>query len=132
MAREKTTGFYFKMSLEEWDWVEKRMTETGIRNKSAFIRKMCIDGHVINLDITELNEIGRLLRITANNVNQISKRVNSGGGAYRHDIDEVNNQLANIRTDFGKLLMVLTDITDPKPGKRFIQPPRITDIKEAD
>ena len=108
------------------------MAETGINNKSAFIRKMCIDGHVINLDITELNEIGRLLRITANNVNQISKRVNSGGSAYRHDVEEVNNQLVQIRTDFGKLLTALTEITDPKPGKRFIQPVRITDIKEAD
>ena len=68
MAREKTTGFFFKMSPQEWEWVERRMAETNIKNKSAFIRKMCIDGHVINLDMSALNEIGRLLRITANNV----------------------------------------------------------------
>jgi hypothetical protein len=80
MAKEKTTGFYFKMSPQEWEWVEKRMAQTNIKNKSAFIRKMCIDGHVINLDTQSLNEIGRLLRITANNVNQIAHRANSGGG----------------------------------------------------
>jgi hypothetical protein len=79
MAREKTTGFYFKMSPEEWAMVERRMAQTNIRNKSAFIRKMCIDGHVIHLDMQTLNEIGRLLRITASNVNQIARRVNSGG-----------------------------------------------------
>ena len=38
--KEKNTGFYFKMSPEEWDWVERRMAQTGISNKSAFIRKM--------------------------------------------------------------------------------------------
>ncbi|MDR0861358.1 MAG: hypothetical protein LBN30_01055 [Oscillospiraceae bacterium] len=60
MAKEKTTGFYFKMSPQEWDWVEQRMAQTGITNKSAFIRKMAIDGHVINFDSTTITEIGRL------------------------------------------------------------------------
>ena len=77
---------------------EQKMVLTNIRNKSAFIRKMCIDGHVFNLDLSALNEVQRLLGITANNVNQISRRVNSGGAAYRNDIAEVNEQLTEIRT----------------------------------
>jgi len=36
MAKEKTTGFYFKMSPEEWDLVEKRMTQTNIRNNIGY------------------------------------------------------------------------------------------------
>ena len=127
MAREKTTGFYFKMSPQEWEWVEKRMAQTNIRNKSAFIRKMCIDGHVINLDMAGLNEIGRLLRITANNVNQIARRVNSGGSAHREDAEDINRQLTQLRTDFGKLLNSLSVLTNTKPGKVFIPPPKITD-----
>jgi len=132
MAIEKTTGFYFKMSPQEWEWVEKRMKQTNIRNKSAFIRKMCIDGHVINLDIAGLNEIGRLLRITANNANQIAKRVNSGGSAYREDVSEVNNQLSKLRADFGELLNSLSIFTSVKPGKLFIPPPKITDFIDVD
>ena len=108
MAREKTTGFFFKMSPDEWDWVEKRMAQVGIRNKSAYIRKMAIDGHMIILDTPELKEIGRLLRITANNVNQIARRVNSGGAAYREDVAEVNSQLETIRADFGQVLSDLS------------------------
>ncbi len=130
MAREKTTGFYFKMSPEESELFERRMALTGITNKSAFIRKMCIDGHVINLDMKQLTEIGRLLRITANNVNQIAKRVNSGGAAYRNDVAEVNHQLTEIRSDFGKLLAVLSEVASAKPGKRFIPPPTIRSLPE--
>ncbi|MDR3013016.1 MAG: MobC family plasmid mobilization relaxosome protein [Chitinispirillales bacterium] len=128
MAKEKTTGFYFKMSPEEWELVEKRMAQTGIKNKSAFIRKMCIDGHVFNLDLTTLNEVKRLLGVTANNVNQIARRVNSGGGAYREDIAEVNDQLTEIRAGFGKLLALLSDVASAKPGKRFIPPPKFSDL----
>lgn len=130
MAREKTTGFYFKMSPEEWALVERRMAQTGIRNKSAFIRKMCIDGHVINLDMKQLADTSRLLRITANNVNQIARRVNSGGEAYREDVAEVNGRLAEIRSDFGELLSLLSEVANAKPGKRFIPPPKVTDAAE--
>ncbi len=128
MAREKTTGFYFKMSSEESELFERRMALTGITNKSAFIRKMCIDGHVINLDMKQLTEIGRLLRITANNVNQIAKRMNSGGAAYRQDVAEVGRQLAEVRSEFGKLLAVLSEVASAKPGKRFIPPPTIRSL----
>jgi hypothetical protein len=128
MAKEKTTGFFFKMSPNESDLFERRMAETGIRNKSAFIRKMCIDGHVYNLDLPALGEIRKLLGATANNVNQIARRVNSGGEAYREDISEVVEQLTAIRKDFGELLASLADLADAKPGKRFVSPPTIRDL----
>ena len=131
MAREKTTGFYFKMSPHEWELVEKRMKQTNIRNKSAYIRKMCIDGHVIMLDTPTLTEIGRLLRITANNVNQIARRVNSGGAAYHEDVAEINEQLTEIRSNFGKVLANLSALSNAKPGKLFIPPPKITDVQEG-
>ena len=130
MGKEKTTGFFFKMSLEEWDMVEKRMEQSGIRNKSAFIRKMCIDGHVIILDSERLNEIGRLTRITSNNINQIARKVNSGGEAYRDDVAEMNDHLKEIRLLYGTLLSLLSDIASAKPGKRFIPPPTINNITE--
>jgi hypothetical protein len=106
------------------------MALTGIRNKSAFIRKMCIDGHVFNLDLSALNEIKRLLGITANNVNQIARHVNTGGGAYRNDIAVVNEQLTKIRSNFGELLLLLSDVARAKPGKRFIPLPTIRDLPE--
>jgi hypothetical protein len=126
--KEKTTGFYFKMSQEEWDWVERRMEQSGIRNKSAYIRKMCIDGHVILLDSKQISEIGKLLRITSNNVNQLAKTANSGYGANCNDIEEVNRQLTELRTMYGDMLSVLSEVASAKPGKLFIPPPRVTDL----
>jgi hypothetical protein len=130
MAKSKTTGFYFKATPEEMAWIERRMAQTNITNKSAFLRKMAIDGHVINLDISQINEIGRLLRITANNVKQIARKANSGGEAYRLDVAEVNAQLTAIREAFGAVLRALTDVADAKPGKRFVPPPTIRDLPE--
>jgi hypothetical protein len=130
MPKTKTTGFFFKMSQEESDLFEQRMALTGIKNKSAFIRKMCIDGHVFNLDLGALNEIGMLLRVTANNVNQIARRVNGGGDAYGSELTDINNQLTEIRKDFGSTLALLSEVASAKPGKRFIPPLTIRDLPE--
>jgi len=127
--KEKTTGFYFKCSPDDMAFIEKRMEQTGIKNKSAFIRKMCIDGHVFVLQMETLQEIGKLLRITSNNANQLARGVNSGYGAHRHDVDAVNDNLTEIRTQFGDLLTILSDVTDAKPGKRFMPPLRYSDLK---
>ena len=132
MAREKTTGFYFKMSPEESALFERNMARSGIKNKSAFIRKMCIDGYVLNLDIPALDEIGRLIRITANNVNQFTRRVNSGGEAYRRDVAEIGDQFTEIRACFGEVLESLSDLGGAKPGKRLTTPLSAVDAKHTD
>ncbi len=56
MAREKTSGIYFKVTDEERNLIEQRMALAGIRNMSAYIRKMCIDGYTVHLQIPELTE----------------------------------------------------------------------------
>jgi len=125
----KTTGFFFKCSPEDMAFIEERMEQTGIKNKSAFIRKMCIDGHVFVLQMETLKEISKLLRITSNNANQLARGVNSGYGAHRHDVDAVNDNLTEIRTQFGDLLTILSEVADAKPGKRFMPPLRYSDLK---
>lgn len=60
----------------------------GIRNMSGYLRKIAIDGYVINLEIPELTKCVHLMRYTSNNVNQMVRTMNSGGAV---DPDEVNN-----------------------------------------
>jgi len=132
MPKTKTTGFFFKMSQDEWDWVEKRMAQTNITNKSAYLRKMAIDGHIIILDTKTIREVGRLIGITANNVNQLAKRVNSGNGAPRADVAAISQQFDEIRELFGKSLEALDEINNMKPGKLFIPPPRLRDLTAAE
>ena len=73
---------------------------------------------VVNLNIQQLDEIGKLLRIASNNVNQIAKRVNSGGGAYREDVAKMNSQLETIRTNFGQILHELSKLRNDKEIRR--------------
>ena len=86
------------------------MKLAGIRNMSAYIRKMCIDGYIIHLQIPELTECAKLLRYTSNNINQIARRVNSGGGVYPDEMDEIRAKLTEVSGLFGNILEQLSKI----------------------
>jgi predicted flavoprotein YhiN len=110
MTKEKTSGIYFKVTNEERALIEQKMALAGVRNMSAYIRKMCIDGYIVQLQIKELDECAKLLRYTSNNVNQIARRVNSGGGVYPDEVDEITAKLTEASGLFGNILEQLSKI----------------------
>ena len=77
---------------EEYDRLHQRMDEAGVKNRSAFIRKMALDGYIVKLDMDDIREMIRLLRNATNNLNQIAKRANAGGGIYGADIADMQTK----------------------------------------
>lgn len=71
---------------EEWERLHEKMQEAGVKNRSAYIRKMSLDGYIVKLDTSDINELIRLLRSSSNNLNQIAKKANSTGSIYGADI----------------------------------------------
>ena len=71
---KRSAQLHILISEQEMDKIRERMAQTGITNTSAFIRKMAIDGYVINLDLSEVRELTRLLRICSNNLNQYARK----------------------------------------------------------
>jgi len=109
-VKGKSSGIYFKVTDEERELIEQRMALMGVHNMSAYIRKMCIDGYIVQLQIKELDECAKLLRYTSNNVNQIARRVNSGGVVYPDEVDEITAKLAETSGLFGNILEQLSRI----------------------
>ncbi len=106
----KSSGIYFKVTDEERELIKKRMALANIRNMSAYIRKMCIDGYTVHLQIPELTECAKLLRYISNSVNQIARRVNSGGAVYPDEVDEITAKLTETSGLFGNILEQLSKI----------------------
>ena len=101
---------FFKVSDKERDLIEQKMALAGVRNMSGFIRKMVIDGYVVNLEIPELTECASLLCYISDNVNQMARQMNSGGAVYpeaARDIcvkqDETNRLFGEILEQLAKL-----------------------------
>jgi hypothetical protein len=84
------------------------MALAHIHNMSAYIQKMCIDGYTVNLEIPELDVCAKYLRSASNNLNQIARRVNSGGGYYPDELDEIKTALKEDQVLFGNILEQLS------------------------
>ncbi|MCL2774327.1 MAG: plasmid mobilization relaxosome protein MobC, partial [Oscillospiraceae bacterium] len=52
----------FRVTSEEQEMIKRRQEQTGIQNLRAYLLKMAVDGMVVNLDLSEVNECSRLLR----------------------------------------------------------------------
>ena len=69
-ANEKrSTQLHILVSEKEISLIKERMNLIGVSNLSAYLRKVAIDGFIINLDLAEVRELIRLLRICSNNLN---------------------------------------------------------------
>lgn len=89
-------GIYFKLSEKEHQLILQKMQKFEIRNMSAYLRKMAIDGYIIQLDIPTLRELVRLMHITANNVNQIARRVNETHNIYTEDVQDLRQGYSRV------------------------------------
>ena len=72
------------------------MGRGGKRGYGAYLRKMAIDGYIIQLDTTDIKRMNAALSAIGRNINQIAKRINAGGPAYQADMDEIRERLDEI------------------------------------
>ena len=55
--RKRQIPILFWVSEEEREQIEQKMAQLGTGNMSAYLRKIAIDGYVVNLDLPELREL---------------------------------------------------------------------------
>ena len=51
MSLTRNKQFLLKLTDHEYEMIQKKMEQCGIRNMSAYLRKMAVDGIVVNLDL---------------------------------------------------------------------------------
>ena len=105
--KKRDVRIEFVVSEQEAELIQEHMAELGITNLSAYLRKMAVDGYIIHLDMSGIQEMTRLLRICSNNLNQYTRRANETGSVYATDIEDLHTRLddlwSGMETLFAKL-----------------------------
>lgn len=108
---KKSVRVEFVMSEQEAELVKEHMAELGITNLSAYLRKMAVDGYIIHLDMGDIQEMIRLLRICSNNLNQYTRRANETGSVYAADVEDLRTRLDDLWNGMDKLLRGFANIS---------------------
>lgn len=100
----------FRVTPEERAMIEQKMAQLGTTNMAAYLRKMAIDGFVVNLELPELGELVSLLRRSSNNLNQLTRRVHETGRVYDADMDDLRQSQERLWDAAQKILTSLAKI----------------------
>lgn len=107
---EREVQLKFRVTPAERALIEQKMSQLGTTNMAAYLRKMAIDGFVINLELPELREMVSLLRYSSNNLNQLTRRVHETGRFYDADLEELRQSYDKLWEAAQKILISLAKI----------------------
>ena len=95
-GRKRTVQIKFRVTEEERALIEEKMKLIPTRNMAAYLRKMAIDGYVIQVDHSDIKAMTAEIQKIGVNINQIARRANARGNVYQEDIEEIKGVLNEI------------------------------------
>lgn len=109
--RRRGIPLYVWVSDEEYAAIGERMTQAGTQNLSAYVRKMALNGYVLNVDLAPVWELVSLQRRCANNLNQVAIHANTYG-AYPSEIAALQKDYTELWGRVSEVLKQLTAIVE--------------------
>ena len=85
-----------RVTPKELSRIHSKMQELGIQNRSAYLRKMALDGICVQMDLSEIREMTYQIGRLGNNLNQIAKHANETGVVYPSEIRGIQRQFEEI------------------------------------
>ena len=86
----------FRVTETERDLIYEKMGLLNTNNLAAYMRKIAIDGYIINVDTADLKAIAAECQKIGVNINQIARRVNTTSRIYEQDFEEMKRGIAEI------------------------------------
>lgn len=98
------------VTADELAQIQGRMAEAGITNAGAYMRKMALNGYILNVDLAPVKELVSLQRRCANNLNQVAVHANLHGvypeeiAGLQRDYETLWGQVSDILRELSKLV----------------------------
>ena len=94
--RTRTNRIEFCLSDDEKKILDEKFKLSGMKSKSAFLRKMILYGFVYDVDYSYLRKYNVELGRISSSLNQIAARVNSTNHIYQDDINEMKELMNQV------------------------------------
>ena len=94
--RERTYPVQFYLNEEEQIIFDEKVKLSGMKSKSAYLRKLILYGYVYEVDYSYLRKYNEELGRISSNLNQITKRINSTEHIYQDDMEEVKELMKQV------------------------------------
>lgn len=93
--RSRAIQVKFYVNEEELNLINNRYHSANVTNKGAYLRKMAIDGFIVNVDTSDLKAAVKEMNAIGKNINQITRNANTYG-IMKQDINEIKAKVDDI------------------------------------
>ena len=94
--RKREIQVKFWVTPEEKKMIRKKMILSRTANMGAYLRKMAIDGIIVNMDTTYLEKQYYEMHKIGVNVNQLARLANSTGAVTPEEMKELKGMIKQI------------------------------------
>ena len=100
--RKRNVHLHVMVTEDELNTIHQRMAEAGTTNAGTYVRKMALNGYVLNIDLSPVRELVSLQRRCSNNLNQVAIHANTYGVCP--------SEIAALQKDYTKLWGRVSDV----------------------
>ena len=115
--RTRNERLEIKLTEEEKALFAEKKRLAKCRNMSHFIRKCVLEKEIYQVDLKPFRDLQGLLSNATNNINQISKRVNSTGVIYKEDISDIKKEIEHLSKELWQIHSLLLKRTSETEGE---------------
>ena len=108
--RKRNIQMKFYVDKKELEQINRRVRLANMTNRGAYLRKMAIDGFVVNVDTSDLKAVVKEMNAIGKNINQITRNTNTYG-IMKQDVEA-------IKTKVDKIWQLLKYMRTAKKGGR--------------
>ena len=100
--RKRNIQVKFYVDEKELEQINRRVRLANVTNRGAYLRKMAIDGFIVNVDTSDLRAAVKEMNAIGKNINQITRNANTYGimkqdiTAIKAKVDEIWQLLKSI------------------------------------
>lgn len=94
--RTRPVQLKFYVTEEEKEFIKYKMSLMNVTNQSAYLRKMAVDGMLVQVDYSQFDDIAKSIEHISRNINLIAKRILSTDTIYPGDMREIQEKQEEI------------------------------------
>ncbi len=108
--RKRPIALKLRVTKQEHEAIAKKMEQLGMKNQEAYLRKMALDGRVVQTDVSGVNALVSLMRYAGNNLNQLTKKAHETNSIALDGILALQKEFDGIWQGLNQLIRTLAEI----------------------
>lgn len=96
MSNPRNRVLNFRASDDESEWIEKKFALSESRNKSEFLRKIILYGYVVKCDMSEVQNLFKLMNNISNNLNQIYHKAKAINSPFLMELEMMKSEVEEV------------------------------------